>query len=147
MDHQTHFSEISMKSIDIDPNSDGFFLFSARVGFLIDSAELIASQSCPALTVDEWCAIAEAGNGSTQIFEGGLMHALQLLCTGLHDSAHRFNDKWIVDCDALAWRLVNMSPAEQLAVYELVRRFWQVQPYENETHTQLFTRLGAPGLM
>lgn len=103
--------------------------------------------ACVAGTVDEWCAIAEAGNGSTQILEGGLMHALQLLRTGLHDSAHRLNDKWNVDCDTLAWSLVSMSPGEQLAVYELVRGFWQVQPYENETHAQFFTRLGAPGLM
>ena len=147
MEHQTHFSEITMKSIDIDPDSDELYWFSARVGFLIDAAEHIASQSCPALTVDEWCAITEAGNGSTHVFEGGFKPALLNLWIGIQDAAHTCNKKWSVNCQTLASRLSGMSPAEQLAVFEIVRKFWQAAPYVNETYVQVFTRLGAPRLM
>lgn len=118
-----------------------------RVGFLISAASMLAGQSCPALTIGEWCTLAEANNDTWHTYSNGVERTLHGLWHSVFDRAYECNERWSVDCEALAVRLSNMPLAEQLSVFEIARRFWIAEEsVVGETFAQKFTRLGAPGL-
>lgn len=98
--------------------------FSGRVGFLIQAANAIAEESCPALLESEWLALADANKGTAHTFELGAASVISGMLHNLFDSADELDGKWGVDCLSLARRLGAMSFAERFAVFEIVRRFW-----------------------
>lgn len=146
MEHLTQYSDSTMKSIG-PLHFDGIELFSGRVAFLIEASDVIARHSCPCLTIGEWCAIVEANNGQLHLFDRGFETTLQGLWQNLLSLSGHSNHAYSVDGEALFDRLVNMPPAEQLAVFEIACKFWQLTPGRPGTLEERFTRLGAPGLL
>lgn len=145
--HQiVRLSDSAMKMID--PDIHGIYRVSERAGFLIGAASAIAVQSCPTLTIGEWCALAAAANGHYYTYESGVEQVLESLWCNLYDTAYEANKHYSVDCEHLAKRLNKMPLAQQLAVFEIVRKFWiRTETEVSESFAERFTRLGAPGLL
>ncbi len=138
----TYYSDPVARIIDLDDNelSESW---SGRVGFLIGAAHLAADESCPALTVDEWCALADADRGTEHNYAHGPEEVVNGMQHNLFDFADEGDEKWNVDCVALARRLRSASFAERLAVYEIVRRFHKTKPLKGESYADRFRRIGA----
>ncbi len=137
----SHFSDSALHAIDLSPEASPS-LFQ-RASFLIEAAAAIAAQSCPALTIGEWCTVADAHQGTAHAYGMGVTPVLSCHWDCVLEAAAECNDKWSVDCEALANRLVNLPIAEQLAVFELTRKFWRNTRHEGETYAHYFSRLGA----
>lgn len=132
------------KIINVD--LDGDEAFAERITFLASAAVAVAKQSCPSLLIGEWCTVAEALNGHYVGYEATVESILDSVWASVCDSAPECDDKWSVSCEALANRLVKMQFSEQLAVFEVARKFWTTQ-HTDDTFAQIFTKLGAPGLL
>lgn len=148
MKKATYYSDSIVAKIDAVSGDDENAMeesFSGRVGFLIDAAVSIAAQSTPTLTVGEWCALADANNGTCHTFEHGMESVLSGMWHNLFDSSMSNDERFDVDCTALAKRLSKSPIAEQLAVFEIVRKFWKTK-HAGITYEEIFTGLGAPGL-
>ena len=142
---QVEVSDSVMKMINVGPDGD-FYEATDRAGFLISAATEIAAQSCPTLTTGEWCSLAEVANSLYIYPEAGVEGGLHSLLINVQDSPE-LDSKWSVDCNGLVRRLQCMSLAEQLAVLEIIHKFWASEAQEGGTYAERFTRLGAPGLM
>ena len=115
--------------------------FSGRVGFLIQSAALTASEQCPALPVNVWCALADANNGTWHTYEHGAPAVVSGMSLNLLDADCQF------DIDPQEWglKIRKMSFAEQFAIFEVVRRFWlDKEIFEScKDYAEVFRKLGG----
>lgn len=98
--------------------------YSGRVSYLVTLARDLAFAEVPALTVGEWCAIADANNGTLHTYEHGPATVFRGAWHSVYDSAPECDEKWGVNCEALAKRLAALPLAAQAAVFEIARSFW-----------------------
>lgn len=143
MKQTTYYSDdiatiINVKKKDVES-------FSGRVGFLVSAAAGIAAASSPELSVNEWCAIADANNGSLFAYEQGPEAVVRGVIHNVFDYAYAGDQQWGISCQDLARKLSALTFPEQLAVFEIARGFWtrkEVQKGANE-YREIFERLGA----
>ena len=119
--------------------------YSKRCAFLISMAVEMLLANTPELRLGEWCAIADAMNGTHFMYEMGPKGLVHSAWHGVYDSAPECNEKWGVDCEELSKRLRGMTLAEQFAVFEIGRSFWRRRDITNgkKTYQELFQALGA----
>lgn len=143
MKRATYYSEAVEKMIGIDES--GAESFSGRVGFLVGAACQVAEENRPALTVGEWCALADANNGTISPYEYGVEQVLSGMTLNLYDSAMECDEKWSIDCKETARKIMAMPLPERLAVFEIARRFWHSPDILNSSkgYREAFERLGA----
>lgn len=99
--------------------------YSGRVSYLCGIAVQVAVDAAPALSVGQWCAIADALNGYLPSYEQGPAQVLRGCWFNVYDSAPELDAKWRVDCAALARQLGDLPLAAQAGVYEIARAFWR----------------------
>ena len=93
---------------------------SGRLNTVAERYAYIVSRDCPALPEAAWCAICEALMGDSGV-------GVHLAWAEL-DSADRLSglgDKWDVDIAALVKMLRDGTAGQQVAVAEVVQRFWR----------------------
>lgn len=119
--------------------------YSARVAYMCGVAHKVALEAAPALSVGEWCSIADALNGHYPSYEQGVNAVLGSAWHSVFDSAPECDEKWGVDCASLARRLLDLPLAAQAGVYEIARAFWRRgdEGSEGATYADVFTALGA----
>lgn len=117
--------------------------FSGRVGFLVGAADEVAKSECPALPVAVWCALADANNGTIYSYEQGAEFVVSGMTHNLFDYGP--NNQFGIDAEDWARRIRKMRFAEQLAVFEVVRRFWTKRDVVNSAldYTDAFRKIGA----
>ena len=99
---------------------------SGRLNTVAERYAYVVQRDCPALTEAEWCAICDALNGYW--LDGGDSGAGVRLAWAEIEDADRLDGlgaKWDVDANALALRLRDATAGQQVAVAEVVQRFWQ----------------------
>ncbi|HCZ49108.1 MAG TPA: hypothetical protein DCZ11_08895 [Gammaproteobacteria bacterium] len=98
---------------------------SARLNTVAERYLDVVRRDCPGLTEAEWCAICDALNGYWM--EGCENIGVRTAWAEIAD-ADRLNglgEKWGVDAQALAARMRDMTAGAQVALAEVVERFWQ----------------------
>lgn len=141
MKKATYFSDAAMAAIA--PDERGLESFSGRVGFLITAGVAAASEACPALTRNEWLALADANNGTVLDYSIGYEHPISGVTLNLYDSAPELDEKWGISCADLARRIRGMPLVEQLAIFEVVRRFWRTEAEGVVGRDDFLQRAGA----
>ena len=143
MKRTTYYPDSIEAIINVAP--DGVESFSRRVGFLIAAAERAAAENSPELTVNEWCALVDANNGSLYSYEQGPEAVVRGVIHNVFDYAYAGNAQWEVSCEDLARKLSGLSFSQQLAVFEIVRGFWTRKEVQEGAagYREIFERLGA----
>ena len=143
MKRTTYYPDAVEAIINVAP--DGVESFSGRVGFLIASAARVAAENAPELTVNEWCALVDANNGSLYSYEQGPAVVVRGIIHNVFDNADPGNAQWGISCEDLARKLGAMPFVQQLAVFEFVRGFWTRKEVQEgaEGYREIFERLGA----
>ena len=93
---------------------------SRRINSVAERYAYVVARDCPALPEAAWCAICEALMGDSGV-------GVHLAWAEL-DSADRLSglgDKWDVDIAALVKMLRDGTAGQQVAVAEVVQRFWR----------------------
>lgn len=119
---------------------------SGRISHMIAVADFLVAESCPALKVGEWLAIANAANGHWPSYEQGPRGVFSSLWHSVYDSAPEANALYGIDCMALAQKLLAMPTAAQHAVFEVAaKRFWSRPDVLNAPggYAEAFKSLGA----
>ncbi len=119
--------------------------YSGRVGYLISLADILMREQMPELTASEWCALVDANTSTSHQYSMGVQPVLSGLWHNLFDFAPEGDQKWGVDCVALARRMQAMPIASQAAVFEIVKRFWTRDDIVNSagSYDEAFRALGA----
>lgn len=105
---------------------DGHENRSGRLNTVAERYLDIVRQDCPALTEAEWCAVCDALNGHwMEGGDGGVGVRMAWASVADADRLDGLGAKWGVDAHALAARMQRMSAGEQVALAEVVERFWQ----------------------
>jgi hypothetical protein len=110
---------------------------SGRLGRVCGRYLEIVTHCTPALTRAEWCAVCDALAGTWR--QDG---AWRFVDREIEDAA-RLRDlatRYVIDAESLVARAKAWSPAERVAVVEIVERFW-----ENDTmpHHEAIRAAGA----
>ena len=119
--------------------------YSGRVSYLISLADTLAREQMPELTAGEWGAILDANMSTLHQYSAGIQYVLSGLWHNLFDFAPEGDEKWGVDCAALARRMQAMPIGAQAAVFEIVKQFWARLDEVNEAggYTEALRMLGA----
>jgi hypothetical protein len=104
----------------IGPLGDGVSL-SGRLTAVVLRYGDIMRRSCPPLSLAEWSAIMDACNG---LCMGGDTSAPAFIWAEIADAAG-VGEKWGVDQEGLSQRLRRLPYSGQVAVAEVVERFWR----------------------
>jgi hypothetical protein len=120
--HTLYFSDKVFTSLDVDRG--GVEGLSGRVSHLCGVALSVMREATPALTEGEWCAMMDVVKGHIHPIEYGPQAVADSFCFSIADSGPEMNEKWKVDCVDLAGRYRAMPLAAQMAVVDVVRRFW-----------------------
>ena len=119
--------------------------YSGRVVYLCTLGHRLALEAAPALSLGEWCAAADALNGYWLDYEAGVEAVASGVRHELFDAASDLDERWQVDCTALARRLAEMPLGSQAAVLEIVRAYWRRPEIRNgQDYEAAFRALGAP---
>lgn len=120
--------------------------YSGRVAYLCALGHRLALDSAPALTLGEWCAVADALNGYWLDYEAGVEAVASGVRHELFDAAPELDERWQVDCTALSRRLAEMPLGAQAAVLEIGRAYWRRPEVRDgdQDHEAVFRALGAP---
>lgn len=105
---------------------DGHDNRSGRLNTVAERYLDVVRRDCPALTEQEWCAVCDALNGHWwEGGDGGVGVRMAWASVSDADRLDGLGAKWGVDAQALAARMQCMSAGEQVALAEVVERFWQ----------------------
>jgi len=104
---------------------DGHENRSGRLNTVAERYLDVVRRDCPALTQAEWCAVCDALNGYWMEGAGNLGVRMAWAEVADADRLNGLGAKWGVDAPALAARMQRMSAGEQVALAEVVERFWQ----------------------
>lgn len=96
---------------------------SGRINSIAERYNAIVERHAPELAEAEWCAVCDALNGYW--INDGM--GVRGMWAEIHDSdrLEGLGAKWGVDAIALAERVRDMPFADQVALAEVVERFWQ----------------------
>lgn len=98
---------------------------SGRLNTVAERYAYVVERDCPTLSEAQWCAICDALNGYWM--DAGDSGAGVRLAWAEIEDADRLNglgQKWGVDAHALATLLRDSTAGQQVAVAEIVQRFW-----------------------
>ena len=129
-------------ALELPERSESDESMSARMSFMIDVAYKIGNESDPNLTQNEWLAICDALNGHWYSYERGVESVLRSAIMSIHDSFIELDEKWSVDCRALAIKIAEMSLAQRFSVVQIARRFWSDKK-PAETWNEKLKNIGA----
>jgi len=96
---------------------------SGRLSGIVLRYRWLMEASMPRLSRAQWCAIADANNGSGVLDGVDDPLVATMLWANVADTPG-LGEKWEIDADALVQTMRAWTPAEALAVWEAVRRFW-----------------------
>ena len=120
--HTLYFSERMYDRLDVDRG--GVEGLSGRVSNLCSIALDAMREAIPAMSAAEWQALMDISNGHYRQSDRAVVEQIDSFCYSVSESGMECNDKWGVNCVALARKLSGMTLIEQCAVMEVCRRFW-----------------------
>lgn len=146
MRHEIRFSKTVEEQVYAD--ADNYDFYSNRVEFLVSAASAVFNRSCPSLTVNEWCAMVDVLNCPYDDFDtADIESILSHSWFQISESSYECDDKWAISCNSLAKRLLELPFPEQLSAYNIVSKFWAKKKGDGRSFKEIFTSLGAPGLV
>lgn len=100
--------------------------FSGRLNSIIVRYAGMVDAAMPALTLPEWLAVCDANNGTFLEVEAIKFDPARSAWLNVADSGpDGLAEKWGVNLEDLAQKLRAMSYPEQVAVWEIIQRFWR----------------------
>lgn len=102
----------------------------------------ISKLATPSLTKEEWLAICDACNGTFMIPENAESDPARFISTELTDPLRGLGNKWGIDAEVLAKKLDEMDYVTQVAVHEVVQRFWETAD-NSSCHVEALKIAGA----
>ncbi|MEW5833368.1 MAG: hypothetical protein AB1763_11090, partial [Campylobacterota bacterium] len=107
--------------------------------------DTLAREQMPELTASEWGAIVDANMSTLHQYSLGIPSVLGGLWHNLFDFAPEGDEKWGVDCVALARRMQAMPIGAQAAAFEVIKQFWHRADEVNAAgcYSEAFRALGA----
>lgn len=140
--HSIYLSDQMHASLDLDPA--GVEGTSARLSYLISVALEGMRDNVPTLPLNEWQCLLDVTNGHYRSHNDPLTFQLEGWVFSIAESGPECDEKWGLDCKALA-RKVNALPLiQRCAAYEVCRRFW-VRDDINALHESYAAMLKAHG--
>lgn len=112
---------------------------SGRINSIIGRYEKVTTDSMPPFTVQEWCAICDANNGT---IVDDQPQSVSYMWANIADSPE-LDEKWGVDRMALAEKVRDLSFAEQCSIAEVVRAFWSNDWSQAKDYADVFQTIGA----
>lgn len=98
---------------------------SSRIAGIVLRYKEMVGRSLPKLSKAQWCAIADANNGTDDLLLGEYAESVgSLLWANVADSIG-LAAKWDVDQDELVRTMRAWSYVEQVAAFEALRTFWR----------------------
>jgi hypothetical protein len=107
-----------------DQEAAGVWSLSGRIADIVSRYDWVVTQAIPTLTRGEWMVFAHANSNAASLdwLDGGNLY-WGLAWANVADSPE-LGEKWGVDLRTLIDRLRSMTLAEQLAMFEVLERFW-----------------------
>ena len=118
--HTLYFSQAVYDRLDITEREG----LSGRVTNLCLTALDGFRENMPTLSLNEWKALLDISNGLLRNSDFGISAQVESFRFSVSESGPECNEKWGIDCPALARKLARMTVFEQCAVMEVCRRFW-----------------------
>ncbi len=120
--HTLYFSQVVFDRLDLEPaRVEGL---SARVNNLCVIALDTMREAAPALPLAEWLALVDISNGYLRVTDRSSAEQVEDFRFSVSESGPECNEKWDINCAALARKLSQMKLIEQFAVMEVCRRYW-----------------------
>lgn len=118
---------------------EGFDSLSPRINTVAERYPILARHATPALAEGEWLLLCDILNSTVRD-----ANCARILWAEIEDSAaDGAGEKWGVDTQALAARVLAMAEAERVAILEVVDRWWAIAPGSGEPAGELLRRAGA----
>ena len=140
--HSIYLSDQVHASLDLDPA--GIEGMSARLSNLIAIALEGMRENMPTLPLNEWQCLLDVSNGHYRSRNDPLAAQLGNWVFSISESGPECDDKWGVDCNALARKINRLPLIQKCAAYEVCRRFW-VRSDINDLHDGYASMLKAHG--
>jgi hypothetical protein len=112
---------------------------SGRINSIIGRYEKVTTDSMPAFTAQEWCAICDANNGT---IVDDQPQSVSYMWANIADSPE-LDEKWKIDRMSLAEKVRDLSFAEQCSIAEVVRAFWSNDWSQAKDYADVFQAIGA----
>lgn len=120
--HTLYFSQTVYDRLDVDPA--GVEGLSARVSNLCVTALETMREAVPAMPLNEWQCLLDVSNGHFRQTDMSLRDQVGGFIFSVSESGPECNEKWSVNCPALARKIESMTLGQQCAIMEVCRRFW-----------------------
>ena len=101
---------------------------SGRISHMVVLAHMLINESVPTIVLGEWRAIADAIKGHLPSYEQGPKSVFGGAWHIVHDSWDKLDEKWGVDCKAVAHKLMAMPISQQAAVFEICAKRFLARP-------------------
>jgi hypothetical protein len=118
---------------------------SGRINSIVIRYGNIVAATCPTLSRGEWLLICDMLNGTVLDTDSRDADPSRYLWADISESG-KFDglaEKWNVDTADLSTRVRAMTPAEQIAILEVVGHFWRNPQLAELNHDQLLAAAGA----
>ncbi len=140
--HSIYLSDQVHERLDLDPA--GVEGMSARLSHLIAVALEGMRDNMPTLPLNEWQTLLDVSNGHYRSHNDPLPAQLESWIFSISESGPECDEKWGVDCRALARKINGLPLIQKCAAYEVCRRFW-VRKDVNDLHDSYAGMLTAHG--
>jgi hypothetical protein len=118
--------------------------YSGRVNTIIGRYKAMVEENMPELSVNEWCAICDANNGTHMLADFNENDPARWAWMNVADSEpSEMKEKWALDNLELARKMKSMSFIEQCAVMEVIQKFWENSGQQYANYTEMLTAAGA----
>lgn len=120
--HSIYLSDQLLERLDLDPA--GVEGMSARLSNLIMVALEGMRDNMPTLPLNEWQCLLDVSNGHYRGHNDPLQSRLESWVFSISESGPECDEKWRVNCRALARKINSLPLISKCAAYEVCRRFW-----------------------
>lgn len=103
--------------------ADAQTLSSRIAGVTLRYAE-VCRRELPPLSKAEWCAVADANNGTDDLLLGDNPGSVGMMLWANVSDSPELAEKWEIDAAALVDKMRRWTCAQQVAVFEALRTFW-----------------------
>lgn len=114
---------------------------SGRIASIVLLYDRIRREHLPSLTRQEWLALLDANNGCCDELMDSQAPGV-MMWANIADSPG-LGEKWSIDQDELVAKVRGWSYAEQIAAFEVCRKFWLNADHETEDALRLAGVVGV----
>lgn len=117
---------------------------SGRINSIIVRYGAIMAKECPELATNEWMMICDILNGTILEADSRDADPARFLWADIAESGQLdgMAAKWEIDTDALSQKVRNMAYSQQVAIVEVICRFWKGHS-NNDSYAEVLKDAGA----